>query len=555
MKRIIFLVSVLMLTFGLIAQNQAKSKPGSLNIVKDVKPAILSIVPGSIQFVDATGNNAIDASETCKLRFKVSNSGMGDGYGCLLKITSTGSTSGLSFTKSKKLGVIPSKKTQTFEIPINANMNTVNGRVEFTIQVDEPNGFGTDPIMLAVNTRAFIAPYLQVTDYTITGTSSSVLEKKKPFDLQVLLQNTQYGLAENVRVTIVVPQNVYVLAGNEQTNITQMSAGETKSLDYSLIANNNYTGSTIPVKIHIQEKYGKYAEDKTINLAFNQTFAPAKVHVDEIKQDHQEIQIASLTSTVDKNIPQNPTTNHNTFAFIIANEHYQNSSFAQVPFAINDGKVFSDYCHKTLGLPAENIYLQTDVTYAGMLSLITQLKTTAAVNPNSNIIFYYAGHGAPNEATQEAFLIPVDAYQINPQICFNLQKLYDEFKGLKNNRVTVFLDACFSGTNRDNTMLASARGVAITPKKNKVEGNLVVFSASSGNETAWPYQTENHGLFTYFLLKKLQETKGNVTYQELKQYLYNNVRRISNNVNHKLQTPTMNVSPNLGNSWQTWRLK
>ncbi len=554
MKRIFLIIALIPITIGLMAQSKAQSKPGSLNIVKEVKPAILEIVPGSVEFRDATGNKAIDASESCKLVFKVFNSGRGDGYGCVAKIKGIGSTSGLSFY-NKNLSVIPINSTQTVEIPISANMNTTDGRVEFTIQVDEPNGFGTDPITLAVNTRAFVAPRLQVTDYTITGTSSSVLEKKKPFDLQVLLQNTQYGIAENVRVTISVPQNVYLLGGSELTSIAQMEAGQTKSLEYSLIANNNYTGSSIPVKIHIQEKHGKYAEDRTIDLAFNQTFASAKINVDEIKQERQEIQIASLTSEVDKNIPQNPTTNHNTFAFIIANEHYQSNSFAQVPFASNDGRVFKDYCQKTLGIPAENIHFQTDVTYAGMLSLVTQLKTTAAVNPNSNIIFYYAGHGAPSEATQEAYLIPVDAYQINPQICFNLQKLYDDFKELKDSRVTVFLDACFSGTNRDNTLLASARGVAITPKKNKVAGNLVVFSAASGNETAWPYQTENHGLFTYFLLKKLQETNGNVTYQDLHNYLHTNVRRISNNINHKLQTPTIETSTNLGTSWHTWKLK
>ncbi len=557
MKRFFLIIALMPITMGLMAQSKAQSKPGSLNIVKEFKPAILEFVPGSVEFRDATGNKAIDASESCKLVFKIFNSGTGDGYGCIAKIKGIGSTSGLSFY-NKNLSVIPINSTQTVEIPISANMNTTDGRVEFTIQVDEPNGFGTDPITLAVNTRAFVAPRLQVTDYTITGTSSSTLKKKTPFDLQVLLQNTQYGTAENVTVELSVPTGVVFTDNGSQslqTSIGSMNAGAKKLIECGLMATVNYSATSIPVKIHIKEKYGKYAEDRTINLAFNQTFASAKIAIDEIKQERKEIQIATLTSDVDKNIPQNPTTNKNTFAFIIANEHYQSSSFAQVPFAQNDGDIFRKYCGQTLGIPESNIHFHTNATYAQMRNMITQLKTTAAVNEDCNIILYYAGHGAPSEGTQEAYLIPVDAYQVDPQICFNLQTLYNDLKQLQDCRITVFLDACFSGANRDNTMLASARGVAITPKKNKVEGNLVVFSAASGNETAWPYQTENHGLFTYFLLKKLQETSGNVTYQELHNYLHTNVRKISNNINHKLQTPTIDSSANLGTTWQTWKLK
>ncbi len=554
MKRSLFFVISLCLAFDVFSQSYSVSRVGSLSIEKEIKPAILNIDPNSVKFVDATGNNAIDAQESCKLVFDVSNSGVGQGVGCIAKIKGTGATSGVSF-RNVNLGVIGIGATQRVEIPITSSMTTTDGRIEFAFEVTEPNGFGTDPFTIDVATRAFVAPKLQVTDYTITGTSSTVLEKKRPFDLQVLLQNTQYGLAEDISVTIKVPENVYLLGGEELVNFDKMTAGQTKSLDYSLIANNNYTGSSIPVQLIIREKHGKYAENRTIDLAFNQTFASAKIAVDEIREERGEIQIATLGSDVDRDIPQNPTNNSNTFAFIIANEHYQSQNFAQVPFAVNDGRSFSDYCGKTLGLPKENIYFSADVTYARMLSLITQIKTTSAVNPGCNIIFYYAGHGAPSEGTQEAFLIPVDAYQVSGQVCFSLQKLYDEFHAMSDSRVTVFLDACFSGVNRDNTMLASARGVAIKPKENKVEGNIVVFSAASGDETAWPYNSENHGLFTYFLLKKLQETKGEATYADLYDYIYREVRRVSNNVNHKLQNPTVNSSLSLGSSWENWKLK
>ncbi len=552
MKRFFFLGVLLSLTLGLLADNQTKTRIGSLNIVKEVKPAILDIVPNSIRFVDATGNQAIDASEASKLVFQISNHGTGDGYGCVARVSATGTLSGITVQKSQSLAVIPVNSIQKVEVPIQSNMNTADGQIELTFQVDEPNGFGTPPQKITIDTRAFVAPFLQVADHTVTG-SSSVLERRTPFDLQVLVQNTQYGLAEDVVVDLELPNGVMMMGGKEHTTFAQMEAGETQSLEYTLAARVDYPANTIPIRVNIREKHGKYAKSEVITLQLNQTMAATKIQVQSAHDERKEIQIASLTSDVDKNIPQNPATNTKTFAFIIANENYE--SLAKVPCAINDGKVFADYCRQTLGLPEENVHFETNLTFAKMGQIVSLLTDIARYNPNSHIIFYYAGHGAPDESTKEAYLMPVDAYRVDPMFCYGLDKLYSQLKALENNRVTVFLDACFSGKNRDEQMLASARGVAITPKKNRVEGNLVIFSAASGDQTALPYEKQGHGIFTYFLLKKLQETNGNVTYSELKQYLEVIVPQQSLNINKKKQNPTITTSVSLGDSWQAWTLK
>ena len=58
---------------------------------------------------------------------------------------------------------------------------------------------------------------------------------------------------------------------------------------------------------------------------------------------------------------------------------------------------------------------------------------------------------------------------------------------------------------------------------------------------------------TYFLLKKLQETGGNVTYGELANYLEDNVELESVVTNDKRQTPQVLVSPEIGEYWKDWR--
>ena len=266
----------------------------------------------------------------------------------------------------------------------------------------------------------------------------------------------------------------------------------------------------------------------------------------------QNVKLGS--SDVDENIPENPADNKKTFAVVIANQNYSN--VAGVPLALNDGLAFSKYCEKTLGMPAENVRYYADASYGTMLRAIRDIKNIAnAFNGDINIVFYYAGHGIPNEATKDAYLLPTDADGTQTEGCYSLNKLYSELGSTKAKEIVVFLDACFSGSKREEGMLASARGVALKAKKEDPRGNMVVFSAASGDETAFPYSAKGHGLFTYYLLKKLQETKGDVSLGELGDYISENVKQQSVVINRKVQTPTATPSTSLEASWKEMKLK
>lgn len=265
--------------------------------------------------------------------------------------------------------------------------------------------------------------------------------------------------------------------------------------------------------------------------------------------------VAYGNSDIDTTIPVRPQNNSNTFAVIIANEHYSN--LASVPFAINDGTSFAKYCTSTLGLPEQNISFYQDATYGNVHEGLSWLRDIDdAFSGDINVIFYYAGHGVPDDATNDAFIVPVDApAKPTRNVCFPLEDLYSDLGRLHAKNVKVFLDACFSGATRSNDMLAEGRGVALAPKKVDLAGNLVVLSATSEDQTAWQYDREGHGLFTYFLLKKLQESQGDVTMGELSDYIADNVKKISTVVNRKRQQPSVNVSSKLGTRWRNWTVR
>lgn len=301
--------------------------------------------------------------------------------------------------------------------------------------------------------------------------------------------------------------------------------------------------------------------------ALNYTATNVEVHFDPInagmlaantsnanKQTIQQQNVKLGTSDVDENIPENPTTNNKTFAVVIANQNYTN--VAGVPLALNDGLAFSKYCEKTLGMPAENVRYYADASYGTMLRAIRDIKNIAsAFNGDINIVFYYAGHGIPNEATKDAYLLPTDADGTQTEGCYSLNKLYTELGSTKAKEIIVFLDACFSGSKREEGMLASARGVALKAKQEDPRGNMVVFSAASGDETAFPYSAKGHGLFTYYLLKKLQESKGDVNLGELSDYISENVKQQSVVINRKVQTPTATPSTWIATGWKEMTLK
>lgn len=270
----------------------------------------------------------------------------------------------------------------------------------------------------------------------------------------------------------------------------------------------------------------------------------------QIKADPKNI--ASQQSDVDKNIPKTNVKNENTFAFIIANQNYKNA--IEVPFALNDGRVFKEYCSQTLGIDERHINLYEDATMGDFYNCIDKMKKVSEIYEDASIIFYYAGHAFPDEKTKASYLLPIDGNGKTTAVAYSLNNLYKELSSVKTKNVLCFIDACFSGATRDGEVLVAGRGVAIKPKEETPLGNIIVFSSATGAETAHQYEQQQHGLFTYFLLKKLQESKGNITLGELSKYIIDNVKRTSYEVNNKPQTPTVIPSQALQDKWQKIKL-
>ncbi len=382
-------------------------------------------------------------------------------------------------------------------------------------------------------------------EYLLTGIGRAAFADYKNFDY-VAIPNTvtsieEYAFFRTNLIEVRIPVSV--------TNIGDRAFGWCKKLKHITLENKQvnfgadvHTESAVRVKI-----------DEVPNAAWERQTAQRQVNtpVQGIPAVPQAAVVKS-PSDVDTNLPAASDKAEKTFAIIIANENYVND--VPVDYALQDGRIFRDYCETVLGLPKENIRFQENATLNGIRGMVNWISNVAKVyKGQSKIIFYYAGHGVPDE-TGATNVLPVDGSGKDPKTGYSLKELYTTLGSLKAQSICVFLDACFSGKQRNDDLLVAARGVR-RAKEEMPLGNMIVLSAAKEDETAHSYPDKGHGLFTYFLLKKLKETKGDVTLGELAAYVEENVSQKAIVVLNMMQTPTTSVSAPMKNTWRTMKLR
>lgn len=362
-----------------------------------------------------------------------------------------------------------------------------------------------------------------------------------------------------------------ILPNSVKNNVGNFAFQECSSLQYAIISDdfqNGFAFSDCISLTHVKRQNGSvpdYAifdpspfsmnKGKMENIDFDKELLGASSFMDVPVAEVPTPQVTiGVDITIDQNIPTNPSSNGMTFAFIIGNEKYQR--VAAVPFASNDARIFAEYWKRILGLPEKNVKVYENATYGTMIGAVSEIQKIArAFKGDINVIFYYAGHGIPNEATGDGYLLPIDADGLNMRVCYPLSQLYKDLGEMQAKSVTCFMDACFSGAQRGNGMVVAARGVAIKAKADHPTGKTVVFTAATDKQTAYPYEEKGHGMFTYYLLKKLRETKGDCTLGELGTYISDEVAKQAVVTNGKEQTPIVLTSAGVAENWKTMKLK
>ena len=539
------------------AQSDAVTPVGSLNLVKEVKPPILRQV-GQVTFSEPSGNRAIDAGERCKLNLVVENIGMGDGYGLVGHIRAKGGVQGV-VVSDVPLPTLKVGESYTVEFPLEAGMGTEDGMAEYLLSIKEPNGFNLPEVPVTVATRAFQAPMVEFRGHIIEN-GALVLARNIPYTMQVLVQNTGHGPAEQVNVSLGLPDGVYQLDEKDALHNSQMLPGQSHTVKYTFIVPQNYTLGTLPVTIHISEQYGKYSKNGQIRFDLREQTVADRTAFTPIDDRPEEIVVESLGSDVDRDIPRTVGTNSTLHVMIVANQNYRKEQ--SVSTALSDGRITREYCVRTLGVPEKNVQLLEDRTSAEMQAAIEDFARTIRYNPNDRFVFFYFGHGMRDQDPKvaDAYLMPVDGSSLRlQQTGVSRNWMMRQFEQSNPNQLVVYLESCFSGATEKNHMLKygeNSSGLRLVDDvTTSFTGNIILLTASSQSQTANAFPRQQHNVFTYEFLKALKKSRGNVCWGQLFYEVKCNTTRTAWNELARNQVPSIIVSTTVGDAWKKWTVK
>jgi uncharacterized caspase-like protein len=239
--------------------------------------------------------------------------------------------------------------------------------------------------------------------------------------------------------------------------------------------------------------------------------------------------------------PSKPAFTANDYAVIIGIEKYR--SVPATEYAAADAGMVRDYL-KALGIENRNIeFLADDRATLSDIRKVIETKLPNMVKANSRVIVYYAGHGAPDAARGESYLVPYDGDpSFLADTAYPLSRLYDRLSRLKAKEVLVLLDSCFSGAGGRSVLAKGTRPlVMVKDTQPPASKKMIVLTSSRGSQITTSLPEVGHGAFTYFFLRALQE--GNRDIGEVYAYLERRVTEEAKRQNVD-QTPTISPAAN-----------
>ncbi|WP_041280613.1 ankyrin repeat domain-containing protein [Desulfosudis oleivorans] len=194
------------------------------------------------------------------------------------------------------------------------------------------------------------------------------------------------------------------------------------------------------------------------------------------------------------------------FAVVIGIESYQ--TIPRSDYSKKDAETIKSYL-VALGFQERNVELMTDqrATRSGMAKALEAWLPNQVTN-QSTVFVYFSGHGAPEPATGESYLVPYDG---DPNYLgvtgYSLKRLYDSLGKLPAKEIIVVLDSCFSGAGGRSVLAKGARPLVMTAAAGPMPARVAVLAAAQGSQISTSAPDKGHGILTYYFLKALKDGK------------------------------------------------
>ena len=462
----------------------------------------------ALTLVEASGYGSLSAGENGVINATIKNGGSGPAEGVQLSVRLLdGLPPGIRIADTVYVGTISAGETKNVAIDIASGEDTPSQEVRFQLTALDEGGFDSRPVALAFSTRALVAPELRITRLDISDSEGArVITKGKEVNITATVKNSG-GAAKNVRASVEIGDMNIKLFSNPEVAIGNLKPGETRKVVFTVAVTQRYAGDAkLPIDIVLQEERPQFSSRLPVRLVLNEEAPDIRLVKVEAKEPPKPGTMPEEDTMMPLLAPPQRAFGESDVAIVIGIERYQ--SIPRSEFSGNDARAVKKYL-LSLGFAERNIELLTD----DRATLSAIRKSVESWLPNrlksgSRAFIFYSGHGAPDPATGEAFIVPYDG---DPSYLgdtgYPVRRLYEKLGKTGARESIVVIDSCFSGTGGRSVIAKGARPLVMMSESAVLPSNVAVISSTQGTQISTSSAEKEHGMFTWFFLKALREGK------------------------------------------------
>lgn len=190
------------------------------------------------------------------------------------------------------------------------------------------------------------------------------------------------------------------------------------------------------------------------------------------------------------------------YAVLVGIDTYKDPRIGNLSYSTSDAKAIATLLISELGFNPKNVILLLDsmATRKNIIDTLSRFITDPSISSNSQLVFYYAGHGStvknPNDLTSiTGFLLTYDSmYDSQYSTAFNMDELKLTAERSQPKHILYLIDVCYGG-------LAKPRSASSAFIKNVWQmKSREVITAGTGEEKVIESQEWQHSAFTKVFL-------------------------------------------------------
>lgn len=492
-----------------------------------------------VAFADADQDGAVSAGETARAIATVVNAGAGPAHAVSISLEPS-ALDGLGYAARHFLGEVPAGSSRSVSIPLKGQGGVTDGEKTLTLSARDANGFSADPFKVVFQTRARRGARLALAEFKVREAGGDgVVTPGELVELVLRVRNDGEGPSEGAAVRLSGSNADLFVQGEARRALGAIAPGQTVEVRYTVFSNTTLAGERMRF-------------DAALTAADGSWTAPVEIPLRRALGATRELVVKSQAASAPPSAPQiadKPSAagaaKPNAYAVVLGVEDYPKA--ARVSHARRDAAAFKEFAVKILGVPDDAshlFYLDDGVTLAELRKAFSPSGWLARrVGADSEVFVFYAGHGAPSLDGKGAYLVPQDGdpnYAV--ETGFPVDDLISSLAGIKAKAATVWLDACFSGADRENRpLMADARPLMLKADLRVPDGKVALFGAATGTQVSSAYPAKQHGLFSWFSMRGLDgeadaNKDGTLTTGELADYLSARVPQAAGDLDRE-QTP------------------